>query len=127
MLKLGEGYGVVFHRLGAASFRYWNQGVRAFDSVVVRTHHPGRWLGVVGGPGSSTPPSPETPRRRAYEGTKDGVHYLFLEGEGLDLSDNGVDIELSASGRQRDELHHEQPTDGSRTPYGRGRRGVCTP
>ena len=139
MLNFNErGYGIrAFRsvRVRGVTFQHWNQGVRAFDSVVVRDSivQDGGW-GVVGGPVTvldSTITGNALAGARAYEGTKDGVHYLFyaLKVKGSTLSGNGVDIESYrrpvVRGTSCTTSNQQTVPD---TPYGGGDEwGVCTP
>ena len=123
-------------RVRDVTFQNWNQGVRALDSVVVRnsTVEDGGW-GVVGGPVTvldSTITGSALAGVRAYEGTKDGVHYLFYacKVKGSTLSGNGVDIESYRRPvvRETSCTTSDQLTIPFGTPYGGGDEwGVCTP
>jgi hypothetical protein len=135
---LEEGIGIQAYRKARVrdvTLQNWNRGVFALDGAVVRscTIQDGGW-GVVAGPVKvvdSTITGHALAGVRAYEGTKDGVHYLFYacHVKGSTFSGNGVDIESYRQPVVRGTScttsdHLTIPN----TPYGGGDEwGVCGP
>lgn len=121
-------------RVRDVAFEHWNHGVFAIDRNVVRdcTLVDGGW-GVVGGPvkvAGSTITGNEHAGVRCFEGTKDGIHYLFFSCNVHDSSLSGNTIDIESYRRPVVKGSTCTTTDQltvPSTPYGGGDEwGVCS-